>query len=81
MIGVALTVALFAFFWVLRGKLNTWGLEYVQVEPHLCGFNRACHCPGPVGRLRDLLALPQLPNGRSAAVRRVVDRCSLGTAH
>ena len=25
----ALTVALFAFFWVLRGKLNTWGLEYV----------------------------------------------------
>ena len=30
MIGVALTVALFAFFWVLRGKLNTWGLEYVQ---------------------------------------------------
>ena len=33
MIGVALTVALFAFFWVLRGKLNTWGLEYVQWNP------------------------------------------------
>lgn len=30
MIGVALTVALFAFFWALRGKLNMWGLEYVQ---------------------------------------------------
>ena len=30
MIGVALTVALFAFFWALRGKLNTWGLKYVQ---------------------------------------------------
>lgn len=37
MIGVALTVALFAFFWVLRGKLNTWGLEYVawnRTSPH-----------------------------------------------
>ena len=33
MIGVALTVALFAFFWVLRGKLNTLELEYVQWNP------------------------------------------------
>ncbi len=30
MIGVAVTLALFAFFWALRGKLNTMGLEYVH---------------------------------------------------
>jgi membrane protease YdiL (CAAX protease family) len=30
MIGVALTVALFVLFWVLRGKLNTMGLEYIH---------------------------------------------------
>jgi membrane protease YdiL (CAAX protease family) len=30
MIGVVLTVALFGFFWALRGKLNTMGLEYVH---------------------------------------------------
>ena len=81
MIGVALTVALFAFFWVLRGKLNTWGLEYVAVEPYLSAFNRPCHCPGLAGRFRDRLALPQLRNGRSTAVRRDVDRGNLGTAH
>jgi hypothetical protein len=27
MIGVALTVAFFAFFWALRGKLNMMGVE------------------------------------------------------
>ena len=30
MIGVAITVTLFAFFWTLRDKLNTMGLEYVH---------------------------------------------------
>jgi membrane protease YdiL (CAAX protease family) len=30
MIGVAITVALFAFFWALRDNLNTMGLEYVH---------------------------------------------------
>ena len=30
MIGVALTVAFFAYFWALRGKLNVMGVEYVQ---------------------------------------------------
>lgn len=30
MIGVAITLALFAFFWALRDKLNTMGLEYVE---------------------------------------------------
>jgi len=30
MIGVALTLAVFASFWALRGKLNTMGLEYVH---------------------------------------------------
>ena len=81
MIGVALTVALFAFFWVLRGKLNTWGLEYVQWNRTSALSIARAIVPGPVGRLRDLLALPQLRNGRSAAVRRVVDLCNLGTAH
>ena len=81
MIGVALTVALFAFFWVLRGKLNTWGLEYVQ-------WNRTSPLSivraivlGLLAGSRDRLALPQLRNGRSAAVRRAVDRGNLGTAY
>lgn len=30
MIGVAITVALFAFFWALRDRLNSMGLEYVH---------------------------------------------------
>jgi membrane protease YdiL (CAAX protease family) len=30
MISVAITVVLFAFFWALRDKLNTMGLEYVH---------------------------------------------------
>lgn len=30
MIGVALTVAFFAFFWALRDKLDMMGLEYVR---------------------------------------------------
>lgn len=30
MIGVAITLALFALFWALRDKLNAMGLEYVQ---------------------------------------------------
>ena len=30
MIGVALTLAFFAFFWALRGKLDMMGLEYVR---------------------------------------------------
>ena len=30
MIGVAITVVLFAFFWALRDKLNIMGLEYVH---------------------------------------------------
>ncbi len=29
-VGVAVTAVLFAFFWSLRDKLNTMGLEYVQ---------------------------------------------------
>lgn len=30
MISVAVTVAMFAFFWALRDKLNTMGLEYIH---------------------------------------------------
>jgi len=30
MIGVGITLALFAFFWALRDKLNTMGLEYLH---------------------------------------------------
>lgn len=30
MIGVAVTMTFFAFFWTLRGKLNMMGLEYVR---------------------------------------------------
>lgn len=30
MIGVAITLALFAFFWALRDKLNMMGLEYIR---------------------------------------------------
>jgi membrane protease YdiL (CAAX protease family) len=30
MIGVALTLAFFAFFWALRGKLDMMGLDYVR---------------------------------------------------
>jgi hypothetical protein len=30
MIGVAATMALFALFWALRGKLNTMGMEYIR---------------------------------------------------
>jgi membrane protease YdiL (CAAX protease family) len=33
MIGVAVTVALFALFWALRGKLNTMGMEYIRWNP------------------------------------------------
>ena len=60
MIGVAVTVALFALFWALQGKAQHDGDGIHPLEPDSGRGDRARDRPGYTGRSGDLLVVPRL---------------------
>ncbi len=69
MIGVALTVAFFAFFWALRDKLDMMGLKYVRWNRTRPVFLIRGIALGLIAGAVDGIVVPQLRPGLTTVLR------------